>query len=411
MSEPGALSRRRLFAYTGAAGAAGVAVGVGASALGSDAGPPAPTLTGDEQLAFYGTRQPGIAAPAQTHGWLTAFDVKPGATLGQVKALFQEWTAIAAATMAGRSLAAGDDAMAYGRGPSGLSATVGIGASLLTKLGLEDQIPEQLTPLPKFLNDALVPASSDGDVCVLVGANDGLVAAHALRALQRAAAGCCTLRWQVNGFADAAGSMPSPTSTPRNLMGQLDGTGNPKQGTDAFDQAVYVPATANPAWMRGGSYLVYRKIRMLLDDWDTLDRAGQEAVIGRDKLTGAPLSGGGESTAPDYRKFTASGALAIPAGAHIRQASAQANDGATILRRAFNYYDGPRPDGAPDAGLIFLAFQADPATGFTVIQQRLSGADSLSTYIRHEASGLFAILPGCRRGDYLGRELLEGDVG
>jgi dye decolorizing peroxidase len=170
---------------------------------------------------------------------------------------------------------------------------------------------------------------------------------------------------------------------------------------------VYVPDTADPSWMRGGSYLVYRKIRMLLDDWDTLDRSAQEAVIGRDKQTGAPLSGGSEFTTPDYTKFTASGALAIPAGAHIRQAAAQNNNGATILRRAFNYYDGPRSDGTPDAGLLFMAFQADPATGFTIIQQRLSGADTLSTFIRHEASALFAILPGCDQGGYLGRELLE----
>ena len=89
---------------------------------------------------------------------------------------------------------------------------------------------------------------------------------------------------------------------------------------------------------------------MLLDDWDTLGRSGQEAVIGRDKTTGAPLSGGVESTAPDYRAFTAAGALAIPPGAHIRQASAEFNNGATILRRAFNYYGAPLPDGAPDAG-------------------------------------------------------------
>jgi dye decolorizing peroxidase len=57
---------------------------------------------------------------------------------------------------------------------------------------------------------------------------------------------------------------------------------------------------------------------------------------------------------------------------------------------------------------MFLAFQQNPATGFTIIQQRLSGADTLSTFIRHEASGLFAILPGCAVGGYLGQSLLEG---
>ena len=100
--------------------------------------------------------------------------------------------------------------------------------------------------------------------------------------------------------------------------------------------------------------------------------------------------------------------LLIPPGSHIRQASAQFNSGATIYRRPFSYYDGLRADGSPDAGLMFLAFQQNPATGFTVIQQRLSGADTLSTFIRHEASGLFAMLPGCAEGDYLGQALLEG---
>ena len=71
MAESGALSRRRLFAYTGAVGAAGVAVGAGAAALGSGtvaADPVSAAVVGDEQLAFYGTHQPGIAAPAQSHG-------------------------------------------------------------------------------------------------------------------------------------------------------------------------------------------------------------------------------------------------------------------------------------------------------------------------------------------------------
>jgi dye decolorizing peroxidase len=241
---------------------------------------------------------------------------------------------------------------------------------------------------------------------LLVAANDGLVAVHALRALQRGAAAVATQRWQLTGFGEASGVMPSPTATPRNLMGQLDGTGNPKQGTAAFDQTVYVPADGAPTWMRGGSYLVYRRIRMLLDDWDTLDRSQQEAVIGRKKLTGAPLSGGTEFTAPDYDGFTSAGSLLIPSGAHIRQASSESNFGATILRRPFSYYNGLRTDGSPDAGLMFLAFQADPATGFTVIQQRLSGADSLSTFIKHEAGGLFAMLPGCANGGYLGEALL-----
>jgi dye decolorizing peroxidase len=385
------VTRRGLIALSGAVGAGGIAAG--AAALDSTSASSS-TESSSQQLAFYGPHQPGIAAPVQAQGWLTAFDLKPGTSVGQVRTLMQEWTSIAATTMAGKPLTSDDDAMAYGRGPGALTVTVGVGASLLTKLRLGHQIPEALTPLPTFLGDELDPASSDGDLVLLVAANDGLVAVHALRAMQRSAAGVTTQRWQLNGFGEASGVMPSPTATPRNLMGQLDGTGNPQQGTAAFDQTVYVPQSGSPEWMRGGSYLVYRRIRMLLNAWDTLSRGAQEAVIGRDKLTGAPLSGGTEFTAPDYERFGPSGALLIPPG--------------SILRRPFSYYNGLRADGSPDAGLMFLAFQQDPATGFTVIQQRLSGADTLSTFIRHEASALFAVLPGCAEGGYLGQQLLEG---
>ncbi|HET9167987.1 MAG TPA: Dyp-type peroxidase [Actinospica sp.] len=397
------VTRRKLFAVTGAVGAGGIAAGAVLPRPTSAA----PRTADDQRLEFYGAHQPGISAPVQAQGWLTAFDLKPGTTIDQVRALMRDWTSIAATTMEGDPLP-GDDAMTYGRGPGSLTVTVGVGASLLTKLGLGHRIPEALTPLPTFLGDAIEASASDGDLVVLVAANDGLVAVHALRALQRAAASVATQRWQISGFGEAGGVMPSPTATPRNLMGQLDGTGNPVPGTAAFDRTVYVPADGGPTWMRGGSYLVYRRIRMLLNDWDTLDRARQEAVIGRDKPAGAPLSGGTESTAPDYEKLSASGSLMIPPGSHIRQASAQFNSGATIFRRPFSYYGGQRADGSPDAGLVFLAFQQDPATGFTVIQQRLSGADTLSTYIRHEASGLFAILPGCAEGGYLGQGLWEG---
>ena len=43
--------------------------------------------------------------------------------------------------------------------------------------------------------------------------------------------------------------------------------------------------------MRGGSYLVARRIRMLIESWDTDYLADQERVFGRFKTSGAPLTG------------------------------------------------------------------------------------------------------------------------
>jgi dye decolorizing peroxidase len=66
------------------------------------------------------------------------------------------------------------------------------------------------------------------------------------------------------------------------------------------------------------------------------------------------------------------------------------------------------PGGAPDAGLMFLAYQADPRTGFVPIQQKLSGSDALGTFIVHESSALFAVPAIPAEGGYPGRELFEG---
>jgi dye decolorizing peroxidase len=79
-----------------------------------------------------------------------------------------------------------------------------------------------------------------------------------------------------------------------------------------------------------------------------------------------------------------------------------------MLRRGYSYADGFRPDGAPDAGLLFVAFQSDPLTGFVPVQRKLSGGDALSQFISHESSGLYAV-PGAAPGPghYVGQPLLE----
>ena len=419
---PPTFSRRRLLTSSTAAGASGLLVGAAASALATThPSPPRPpesstaalvpaAAAGNEQLAFYGPHQPGIVTPTQSQFRLTAFDLLPGATRQQVGRMLTTWAQIAAAAMAAQPFAASyatDDAMALGRGPASLTVTTGFGASLLTRLGLTAHLPTALAPLPPFPGDQLDPVSSDGDISVLIGGNDGIVIAHALRAIVRATAGVAAQRWQISGFSNAPGTLPTPTATPRNLMGQLDGTDNPTPDQPGFADQIFIAATGQPEWLQGGSYLVVRRIRMLLDDWDQLSRAQQEAVIGRRKDNGAPLSGGTEHTAPNYQAQKANGGLAIPPDAHIRLANPTANQGATILRRGFSYDRGIRPDGAPDAGLLFLAFQSDPNTGFIPIQQHLSDADALSSLIVHESSALFAIPGGCEPGGYPGHSLIE----
>jgi dye decolorizing peroxidase len=403
-ARPGLFTRRNVLTMASVAGVAAAAGAVGADATASEFGGERAREVGGRLIPFDGDHQAGILAPPAAHGWLAAFDLLPGVTGDQVETLLRTWTRDARRMTSGEPVP-GDDAMATGYGPSSLTITVGFGASLLRKLGAP--VPDQLQTLPAFPRDRLDERRSDGDIGVLLTAGDAIVLAHALRALSRTARGTAAVRWQMSGFNTADGVTVERGATPRNLMGQLDGTGNPKPGDPGFDAHIFVGPDGGPAWMRGGSYLVFRRIRMLLDSWDTLPRERQEQVIGRRKDTGAPLSGGTEFTPFDLDRQNASGGLAIGPGAHVRQASPLSNSGATILRKGFSYFDGYRPDGEPDAGLLFLAFQSDPRDGFTRIQQRLSLADELSRFLVHESSALFAVPPGSGPHGYLADGLMN----
>ncbi|GFH38705.1 iron uptake transporter deferrochelatase/peroxidase subunit [Streptomyces pacificus] len=410
------ISRRRLLGTVGAAGVTGLALGAAGGAAGYAAaasGPAAALATvGSTTEPFHGEHQPGITTPMQSHGHLAAFDLAQGAGRREATALMRRWSATAARLMAGEPTD-DDTGVALDAGPSSLTVTFGFGRTFFDRTGLTAQRPVQLDPLPAFSSDRLDPRRSEGDLWVQIGANDGLVAFHALRALQKAAGSAARTRWQMTGFNRSPGVTARPM-TSRNLMGQVDGTRNPKPSDADFDSRVFVPATgsgagsaAQPAWMAGGSYAVVRRIRMLLDDWDELSLKDQERVIGRRKSDGAPLTGGGEAAELDLDRVGPDGSLVIPADAHARISAPEQNAGAAMLRRPFSYHDGMAADGTPDAGLLFVCWQADPLRGFVPVQRKLDRGDALSRFVRHETSGLFAVPGGAAEDGYVGRRLLE----
>ncbi|AUY54304.1 iron uptake transporter deferrochelatase/peroxidase subunit [Streptomyces sp. CB01881] len=407
------VTRRALLGTAGAGLVVGAGAGVaGAAALDRSpaAGPaPAGPALGAGRLPFHGEHQAGIVEPQQARIQLAAFDLVGGTGRDGLRTLLQRWSRTAARLAGGEPADEFENQVALDAGPCSLTLTFGFGATLFDKAGLADQRPAALEPLPSFPADALDPARGDGDLFVQICADDALVAVHALRVLQRQAAGTAALRWQSAGFARTPGAATRQI-TGRNLMGQVDGTNNPKPGEDDFAAKVFCAAGGDqPAWLAGGSYLVFRRIRMLLDNWEALPLDRQERVIGRRKSDGAPLSaapGSSEFTPADLAAQGPDGSLAIPADAHVRVAAPAANGGAAMLRRGFSYHDGLLADGSPDAGLLFLAFQADPRRGFTPVQRKLSRGDGLSRFLRHEASGLYAVPPGTPQGGYVGQTLL-----
>ncbi|MFG2680708.1 iron uptake transporter deferrochelatase/peroxidase subunit [Streptomyces sp. NPDC048392] len=408
---PDGISRRRLL---GTAGATGLVLGAAGAAAGYAAAPSSAatplTSLGSERAMFHGKHQPGITTAMQACGHLVAFDLAAGAGRKEATALLRRWSDTARRLMAGEPAGARDTGVARDAGPSSLTVTFGFGHTFFGRTGLEEQRPAALDPLPDFSSDHLDRNRSNGDLWVQIGADDALVAFHALRAIQQDAGTAARVRWQMNGFNRSPGATTHPM-TARNLMGQVDGTRNPKPAEPDFDKRIFVPEEPGKdgqAWMANGSYVVVRRIRMLLDDWEKLSAKAQEDVIGRRKSDGAPLSGGTETTEMDLEKTDGAGELVVPINAHARITRPDQNGGAAMVRRPFSYHDGFDADGVPDAGLLFICWQADPLRGFVPVQRKLDRGDALSRFIRHEASGLFAVPGGAAEGEYVGQRLLEG---
>jgi len=318
---------------------------------------------------------------------------------------------------------ASDSGEAVGLAPARLTITFGFGPGLFVKdgkdrFGLAARRPEALVDMPVFPGDQLIEARSGGDISVQACADDPQVAFHAVRQLARLAYGTAELRWVQTGFS----ANFAAEDTPRNLMGFKDGTENPiarpavGQGTAKPEDLVWVGAEG-PAWLRGGSYVVVRRIRIALEHWDRTSTAFQEQVIGRRKDNGAPLTGRTEFDPLDLDAVDKDGNAVIPDNAHVRLATAATNDGARILRRGYSYNDGvsftaerwpPWRQGMMlDAGLLFVAYQRDPRTGFIKIFENMAKFDALNQFSTHTTSGLFAVPAGVKPRQYIGQGLFE----
>ncbi|WP_457307223.1 Dyp-type peroxidase, partial [Polaromonas sp. P5_E6] len=168
-------------------------------------------------VMFHGKHQPGITTPLQARGHLIAFDLSPGAGRKEAAALMRRWSATAERLMAGEPVTGGsadgtghDTGIALDAGPSSLTVTFGFGATFFERTGLTGHRPPGLDPLPPFSADHLDTGRSNGDLWVQIGADDALVAFHALRAVQKEAASTATVRWQMDGFNRTPGATAKP---------------------------------------------------------------------------------------------------------------------------------------------------------------------------------------------------------
>ncbi|WP_330183119.1 Dyp-type peroxidase [Nocardia sp. NBC_01503] len=425
-SESPRVSRRGLF------GSALVAAG--AATAGAVAG--RVTASGENTsrtVDFHGAQQAGIATTAQSHALFLSCDLARR-DRGVLRDLLAAWTETAVALTAGDRVPDKPDSapgfsdhtdFATGLDPARLTITFGLGPSVFDEWsGLTDRRPRHLATLPEFTGDQLRPGWTGGDIMAQICSDDPQIVSHAFRALRARMPGLGNLRWTQHGFL----SRPVDGGTPRNMFGHKDGTANPRIGSAAFDEAVWVNAPEEPEWFHGGTYLVFRKIRMSTAEWDQLSRPEQDRIIGRRRDDGSPLNGTAETDPVDLDARAANGEPVIPADAHVRLVH-----GIPMLRRGYSYdYGtlvatsasqaeanaesvpehthpaGTEPDHTHsghaqlDAGLLFAAYMNNPPEQFVKAQRLLSGSDRLNTVVQHTGSAIFAMPPGIAVGQPIG---------
>ena len=348
------VTRRRALQVGGGV-IAGAAVGV-AGASAAQAGDSAPGPLAPD-LPFDGpAEQQGIVTPRQRHLALAAFtlagELRGDFGRGELATLMQDWSAAARVLCTGRPLDTGASPATELGAPADTGEAAGLGARGLTITfgfgGSVFRAERDLVPAalrPQELATPL-PAFEGEALDAAWGGGDLLVAAGA----------------------------------------------------------------ESPAWMHGGgTYLVVRRIRMLLESWDRATLEKQQDTVGRTKAAGAALGQQREDDPVDLTRLRTAGEYAVPERSHVAVAHRAAGQGARIHRRPYSYADGVDPaTGQLDAGLIFLAFQRSVAQQYVPLQQALARMDALNEYTQTIGSAVFALPPASRDAhDWVGRALFH----
>ncbi|WP_233438348.1 Dyp-type peroxidase [Actinokineospora spheciospongiae] len=369
-------SRRTFLGAAGAAVTAGLVAGC-ESRSGGPPGRPAPAA----QPPATGEHQAGIAEPrdAQPNLLAVVADLDDTTAVGPLLAELGR-TVLA--------LTAGTDPRLLGLAPGDLTVTVGIGPRVVR---LADPALPGAADLPPFAREQVADRERGGDLLVQVCASEApLLSVAAAALLGRAGV---RERWRQSGRRGPGTALAEGRTAPRNQLGFVDGIVGPH--TPAERQRDLWLAAPPP--VAGGTIAVLRRMELDLPRFAGLSTSDQEAVIGRHRDTGAPLSGGPAAAGPDLAAKTPDGRYLVPADAHARRAHAGAIGVGLMLRRSYST-DDPAP------GLLFISFQNDLRT-FTTTLTHMERSDALLPFTTTTASATFLVLPGFDRQRPLGSTL------
>jgi dye decolorizing peroxidase len=375
-------SRRAFFGVTGGVVAAGLTAGCDSGStpsrrLDAPASPAPVSPTGQHQAGIT------LPQPAQPNLLAVVADLGDAVAVGPVLAEIGQTI---------RTLTAGNDARLLGLPPGDLTVTIGIGPRLVRMV---DPLLPGAVDLPQFSREQIAPQASGGDLLIQICAGDPLVLPIVAAALLDQAGDRIHERWRQSGRRGSNIPVGQGLTAPRNLLGFIDGIVGPH--TTAEEQRDLW--LAGPAPVAGGTIAVLRRMELDLSRFAQLSVADQEAVLGRRRAGGAPLSGGTISADPDLGAKTPDGRYLIPANAHVRRAHSNVVGVGLMLRRSYST-DEPAP------GLLFVSFQNDLRT-FTNTLTNMDESDALLPFTTTTASATFLILPGFDQQRPLGSTLFH----
>jgi deferrochelatase/peroxidase EfeB len=365
-------------------------------------------------ISFHGVHQAGIINPPPPAACFAVFNVTAGARgqlIDTLKALTHRARFLAHGGMPVDlgPVAPPSDSGTLGPDvpPDGLTITVGFAASLFENpaFGLANQKPRRLTAMTSFPNDNLQDDITGGDILLQICAGQPDTAIHALRDIAKHTRGGMQIAYRMDGFQ----APQRPVGVPRNHFGHMDGIANPNVADPyVANRLLWVTAkTDEPAWARGGTYHVFRIIRMYIEFWDRVSLQEQQTMIGRYRASGAMLGTNSISDVLDFSEDP-SGKI-MPLTAHIRLSNPRTKqtENSRIFRRGYNYDNGIDLAGNLNLGLLFNCFQQDLLRQFVANQTRLIG-EPMVDYIAPVGGGYFFALPGVHdASDWYARGLFE----
>ncbi|MFJ5588825.1 Dyp-type peroxidase [Streptomyces noursei] len=364
-------SRRTFLHTTGTVVAAGLAAGCTADSVRPDRQPPT-AAAAPPPVPLTGRHQAGITLPQPAQPNLLAVVADVGGAVAVGPLLAELGQAI-------RKLVAGTDRRLLGLPPGDLTVTVGVGPRLVRTAGAS--LPGA-ADLPGFSRERIDPQARGGDLMLQICASDALLLPVVASALLDQAGDRLHERWRQSARRGANVPVGNGRTAPRNPLGFIDGIVGPHTTTEQ-QRDLWL---AGPPAVAGGTLAVLRRMELDLPRFAALSTAEQEAVFGRRRASGVPLSGGTVAAGPQLGAKTPDGRYLVPADAHVRRANPTVVGVGLMLRRSYTT-DAPAP------GLLFISFQNDLRT-FTATLTHMETSDALLQFTTTTASATFLILPG-----------------